>query len=69
MKSIITTYPDFQSLPQGIKRMLLASESHFFGEIQAPAEASKHTLAAHTTLDGIPPPAQNASPKSRVELR
>ena len=32
MKSIITTYPDFHALPKGIKRLLLASESFFFGE-------------------------------------
>lgn len=34
MKSIITTYPDFQSLPQGVKKMLLASENFFFGEVR-----------------------------------
>jgi hypothetical protein len=33
MKSIITTYPDFQSLPRGVKKMLLASENYFFREI------------------------------------
>lgn len=32
MKSIVVTYPDFQSLPKGIKRMLVASEDHFFSE-------------------------------------
>jgi hypothetical protein len=36
MKSIITTYPDFQSLPQGVKKMLLASENYFFGEAKNP---------------------------------
>jgi hypothetical protein len=35
MKSIITTYPDFQALPRGIKKMLLASEDFFFGEVKA----------------------------------
>jgi hypothetical protein len=35
MKSIITTYPDFQTLPRGVKRMLLASESHFFDKANA----------------------------------
>jgi hypothetical protein len=35
MKSIITTYPDFQSLPRGVKKMLLASENFFFGEAKA----------------------------------
>jgi hypothetical protein len=32
MKSIITTYPDFQSLPKGVRRMLVVSESFFFLE-------------------------------------
>ncbi len=26
------TYPEFQALPVGIKKMLLASETHFFAE-------------------------------------
>ena len=29
-KSIMVTYPGFQTLPKGVKQMLLASESHFF---------------------------------------
>ena len=36
MKSIITTYPDFQILPRGVKAMLLTSESHFFQEAKIP---------------------------------
>jgi hypothetical protein len=50
MKSIITTYPDFQSLPQGIKRMLLASESHFFAEVSATASGSHRPLQARTRM-------------------
>lgn len=30
MKSIVVTYPYFQSLPKGVKMMLIASESFFF---------------------------------------
>jgi hypothetical protein len=37
MKSIITTYPDFQCLPRGIKKMLLASETYFFSAAKSPA--------------------------------
>ena len=33
MKSIMTTYPDFQALPKGLKQLLLASESFFFDEM------------------------------------
>jgi hypothetical protein len=36
MKSIITTYPDFQALPRAVKAMLLTSESHFFDEANLP---------------------------------
>jgi hypothetical protein len=46
MKSIITTYPDFQSLPRGIKMMLLVSEDHFFSEVKshpASSEATRQT--------------------------
>lgn len=32
MQSILLTYPGFQSLPNGIKKMLVASESMFFPE-------------------------------------
>ena len=35
MKSIMTTYPDFQSLPREVKKLLLASESYFFQEANA----------------------------------
>jgi hypothetical protein len=34
MKSIICTYPDFRSLPKGLKRMLVVSENLFFEETQ-----------------------------------
>ena len=32
MKSFILTYPGFQTLPRGIKQMLVASENNFFGD-------------------------------------
>jgi hypothetical protein len=35
MRTIMMTYPGFQTLPRGIKRMLVASESFFFGEAQS----------------------------------
>jgi hypothetical protein len=39
MKSIILTYPGFQALPRGLKQMLVASESVFFGDAK-PAQAN-----------------------------
>lgn len=41
MKSIMTTYPDFQTLPKGLKKMLLASESFFFNEVPSPVQEFK----------------------------
>jgi len=32
LKSIMMTYPGFQTLPRGIKKLLLVSESFFFRE-------------------------------------
>lgn len=34
MKMIMTSYPGFQDLPKGVKKMLLVSESFFFDEMQ-----------------------------------
>ena len=37
MKTILSTYPDFQSLPKGLKQLLVASESFYFGEARPAA--------------------------------
>ncbi len=34
MKSILVTYPNFQSLPKGLKSMLVISESDFFRDVK-----------------------------------
>jgi hypothetical protein len=47
----MTTYPDFMTLPRGIKKLLLASENHFFAETAAllpPANRNPST-ARHMT--------------------
>ena len=49
MKSILVTYPDFRSLPKGIKRMLLISESLFF-EAAKPASDPYASHEAPVTL-------------------
>jgi len=41
MNSIMTTYPGFQSLPKGVKQMLLVSEVHFS---KAARMASAHAV-------------------------
>jgi hypothetical protein len=43
MRTIILTYPGYQSLPRGIKQMLVASENFYFDEIGA--------VVAHVTSD------------------
>jgi hypothetical protein len=37
MRTIILTYPGYQSLPRGIKQMLVASENFYFDEIGSAA--------------------------------
>jgi hypothetical protein len=44
MRTIILTYPDFQSLPRGIKQMLLATESFYFGETEVHAAKPHHPM-------------------------
>ena len=36
MRSIVMTYPGFQTLPRGLKMLLVASESFFFREAKSP---------------------------------
>lgn len=45
MKSIVLTYPEFQSLPRGIKKMLVASETIFFKQ-------AKGSVASALTSNG-----------------
>ena len=59
MKSIITTYPDFQSLPKGIRRMLVASESFFFLEANSRMQKPRNGEA---TTGSIPNPNRGANP-------
>jgi hypothetical protein len=41
LNSITATYPGFQSLPKGVKQMLLVSESVFFDEARTATKASQ----------------------------
>jgi hypothetical protein len=57
MKSIITTYPDFQTLPTGVKKMLLASETHYFDEAKTgtarpkPSRRTNHRINIPTLVN------------------
>jgi hypothetical protein len=51
MKSILLTYPGFQSLPKGVKKMLVTSETHFF-------KNAKHSSTARREAQGIIVPPQ-----------
>ncbi len=57
MKTIITTYPDFWSLPIGVKKMLVESESFFFRE----AEPWKQKAAGSGLVMGPTPKPNRAT--------
>jgi hypothetical protein len=48
MKSIMLSYPGFQSLPRGVKQLLVASESNYFRDAKpTPAYAYAQRPAYH----------------------
>lgn len=49
-KLIISSYPKFRDLPKGVQRMLLASETFFFGE--TPAQPVRHAAQNVFTMKG-----------------
>lgn len=49
MKSITLTYPDFQALPKGIKRLLIASENLFFGDARSATLVRSQKPGAYPT--------------------
>lgn len=52
MKSIITTYPDFATLPRGVKAMLLFSESCFFQDAKSsPMKLRNNLLPTSAALN------------------
>ncbi len=46
-RSIAFNYPGFQSLPRGIKKMLVFTETFFFGAENADSDATAGHLPAH----------------------
>jgi hypothetical protein len=50
VKSIMVTYPDFQSLPKGIKRMLVTSESVFFHDAKTALNGREALLRGRAPL-------------------
>ncbi len=70
-RSIILTYSDFQSLPKGVKQMLVLSESLFFADArpdQAGA-AEKRSRAHAKPYTGLPAGGPNARPRPRPSAR
>jgi hypothetical protein len=50
LKSIVCTYPDFRTLPKGVKQMLVISENIFFEEMHTtPVEAAHEPAIARVT--------------------
>jgi hypothetical protein len=50
MDTTILNYSGFQSLPKGVRRMLVASETFFFEQPQAPHEAREERAYPTGTL-------------------
>ena len=51
IKSIVVAYPDFQSLPKGIKRMLVTSESVFFRDARTALNGRQELLRGRAPSD------------------
>ena len=70
MKMIMTSYPGFQELPKGVRKMLLVSESFFFDEQQRSGTVANGTATlspVSSNEDAAPQlPAPWQSPGPRV---
>lgn len=65
MKSIVVTYPYFQSLPKGIKMMLVASENFFFSEAGGGSDCRERLR--HGAV-GLQPRPWSSSPTRTVSM-
>jgi hypothetical protein len=52
MSTTILNYPGFQTLPKGVKQMLLASEAHFFDHGEPPSIARQYLTQAVRVVRG-----------------
>jgi hypothetical protein len=69
LNSITATYPGFQSLPKGVKQMLLVSESVFFDEARSTLKANQTAQQNHAQDDimhVISPAATGFGPRTTV---
>ena len=69
LNSITATYPGFQSLPKGVKQMLLVSESVFFDEARATLKANQtgqHGQLSNDVIHLTPPAASGFGPRTTV---
>jgi|GEM_PF-6440199 hypothetical protein len=70
MKSIMVTYPYFQSLPKGVKMMLLASENYFFSEAGSMSSDCRDRLyRSSISMQPRPWSAVGARPMSLADAR
>ncbi len=60
LRSIAYNYPEFQSLPRGIKKMLVVTESFFFGEENRCRAAHVHSPMV-TVRDSRAAPRRNVT--------
>ena len=50
IKTIVVTYPDFQSLPKGLKKMLVTSETEFFHDAKTALNGREELLRGRAPL-------------------
>jgi hypothetical protein len=68
LRSIAFSYPGFQSLPRGIKQMLVVTETFLFGEDNDHSAADR-SLAQLNVTYGPSGPAQSCRPELLARLR
>jgi hypothetical protein len=53
MNATILNYPSFQTLPKGIKRMLVVSETHFFNQPATHEKEQNGAARESTTITSL----------------
>jgi hypothetical protein len=66
MRSIMLTYPGFQSLPRGLKQMLVTSESRFFSDARPSMAHGTSGKLAHAQPPRARPTPRRDNPPSAL---
>jgi hypothetical protein len=69
MKTILLTYSGFQSLPKGVRQMLVATESFYYGEtIPSAIYSGKKNWANSKVNSHCPPPRPGGNGENRAMI-